>query len=255
MSARFFLTLDCDWAPDFVLDHARARIAARNAHATLFATHAGPALEAWGRSPGLEIGWHPNLLPGSTHGADPAAVAAHLETIAPGARGMRLHGLLQSTGLLAALAAAAPSLRYDASLYVPGQDSLRGFGMALPGGGKLRRYPFAWEDDLHLLGSGSLAPPLAGLPGRGLAILNFHPIHVYLNTADLRAYERAKALGPLASLTPDRLEPFRQSGEGIGTLFAWALEHLEFPLNLGEWMDLEAAAGESGAAGGAPSEA
>jgi hypothetical protein len=241
MSLRFFLTLDCDWAPDFAIAHARALIASRNAHATLFATHPSPALEAWKRTPGLEVGWHPNLLPGSSHGKTPAEAAAYLEGFAPGARGMRTHGLLQSTGLLAALAAAAPSLRYDASLYVPGQASLRGFDFPLPGGKSLRRYPFAWEDDLHLAAAGPLAPPLAGLPSEGLCILNFHPIHVYLNTSDMRDYERVKALGPLASLAPSQVDPHRRIGPGIGSLFEWALGHCDFPLNLGEWLESEAA--------------
>jgi hypothetical protein len=240
MSLRCILTLDCDWAPDFALEHVRGLIASRNAHATLFATHPSRALEAWKRTPGLEIGWHPNLLPGSSHGKNPAEAAAYLESFAPGARGMRTHGLLQSTGLLAALAAAAPSLRYDASLYVPGQTSLRGFDFPLPGGRSLRRYPFAWEDDLHLAAAGPLAPPLIGLPSEGLCIFNFHPIHVYLNTADMRDYERVKAQGPLADLAPAQVDPHRRSGAGIGSLFAWALDQCDFSLNLGEWADSEA---------------
>lgn len=244
MSLRYFLTLDCDWAPDFALEHVRGLLASRNAHATLFATHPSPGLEAWKRTPGLETGWHPNLLPGSSHGKTPAEAAAYLESFVPGAKGMRTHGLLQSTGLLKALAAAAPALRYDASLHVPGQASLRGFDFHLPEGRSLRRYPFAWEDDLHLAAGGPLSVPfpgpLPGLPEEGLCILNFHPIHVYLNTADMGVYDRMKAQGPLSGLAPAQVDPFRNPGAGIGSLFAWALAHCDFPLNLGEWADAEA---------------
>ena len=78
------LTLDCDWAPDFMLDHVREKLAAAGAHATLFVTHPSQALDAWKASPDLELGWHPNFLPGSTQGGDPEAVAAYLESIGVG---------------------------------------------------------------------------------------------------------------------------------------------------------------------------
>lgn len=240
MTARVILTLDCDWAPDFALDHVRGLLAARNTHATLFATHPSPALSTWMATPDLETGWHPNLLPGSTQGADVAQVVAYLQATVPGARSMRTHDLFQSTSLLRKFLTHAPSIRRDASLYVPGQVSLSGFDLAFGDGTSLRRYPFAWEDDLHLAAGGSLKGPIAGLPTDGVAILNFHPIHVWLNSPDMGAYGSVRALGPMAAITEAQSAPHRCAGDGIGSLFAWALANLDFSMNLEEFAADEA---------------
>ncbi len=239
----FILTLDCDWAPDFVLDHVREMLDGKHAHATLFVTHPSSALAAWKASSRFELGWHPNFLPGSTQGRDPAAVAAYLETIAPGARSMRTHDLFQSTSLLRDFLSKAPRIRYDTSLYLPGQASLAGFDLLFGADTKLRRYPFVWEDDLHLLAGGTGDFRLADLPAQGLCIVNFHPIHIYLNTADFSDYAKVRALGPMQALTAAQMEPFRNPAAGIGTVFANALETVDFSKHLAEFAEWEAQAG------------
>ena len=242
----FILTMDCDWAPDFVLDHVREMLERKSAHATLFVTHPAAALHAWKASSRFELGWHPNFLPGSTQGRDTAAVAAYLDAVAPGARSMRTHGLLQSTSLFQDFLSRAPRIRYDTSLYLPGQDEVRGFDLKLGAGTQLRRYPFVWEDDLHLLAGGAGDFRLADLAARGLCIVNFHPIHIYLNTADFSDYAKVRALGPMQALTAAQMEPYRNQGNraaGIGTIFADALETLDFSRHLAEF-----AAWESGTA-------
>ena len=57
----------------------------------------------------------------------------------------------------------------------------------------LVRLPIGWEDDVHCARSHGLPPAEAfdisalGLRRSGLKVFNFHPIHLYLNTADLAA--------------------------------------------------------------------
>src|SRR5690606_37916543 len=216
------------------------------AHATLFVTHPSPALDSWRTATGLELGWHPNFRPGSTQGKSPAEVAAYLEAIAPGARSMRTHDLHQSTSLFREFLGHARSLRYDSSQYVPGQDHLRSFDLGLGGSRSIKRFPFLWEDDLHLAAGGTAAFRFSRLTAGGLRILNFHPIHIYLNTADFADYERVRALGPMHALTAAQIGPHRNSGRGIATLFADALANLDFSLNLEEFAAHEAAEGRSG---------
>ena len=233
----FILTLDCDWAPDFVLEDVLARIRGRGAHATLFVTHPSPAVDRAKQLSGLELGWHPNFLPGSTQGRDAGEITAYLRYIAPEARSMRTHDLFQSTSLLRRFLPLAATLRYDASLFLPGQPAVQPFDFHLGGGLKLRRFPFVWEDDVHLLSGGRGDYRLEDLPGEGLCIVNFHPIHVYLNTADFEVYERMRSLGPMPALQKSDVDPFRQTGDGIGGIFDRALEALDFRLNLREYAE------------------
>ena len=57
----------------------------------------------------------------------------------------------------------------------------------------LVRLPIGWEDDVHCARSHGLPPAEAfdisalGLRRSGLKVFNFHPIHLFLNTADLAA--------------------------------------------------------------------
>ncbi len=235
MKRTFILTLDCDWAPDFILDQVRESLAANNVHATLFVTHPSPALESWQRTSGIELGWHPNFLSTSTQGPDPKSVADYLEGFAPGAVSMRTHDLYQSTSLLRDFLAQATRIRYDTSLYLPGQKSLSAFDLPLGTGRTIRRYPFLWEDDLHLMAGGTGSFRLAEIQSQGLCIVNFHPIHIYLNTIDFSTYTKVRALGPMQSLTAAQVEPFRNPGSGIGTVFQNALERLDLSMNLAEF--------------------
>ncbi len=72
--SRAAITLDVDWAPDFMIDAAAQALVDREVKATWFVTHASPAVERLREHPDLfELGIHPNFLAGSSHGATPAA--------------------------------------------------------------------------------------------------------------------------------------------------------------------------------------
>lgn len=231
-SVHHILTLDCDWAPDFVLADVLDRVARKGAHATIFVTHPSPVLDGLGPAGRLELGWHPNFLPGSTHGSTPAEVADHLSALVPKALSMRTHGLTGGTALFRAFLEAAPHLRYDSSVYLPGQKHLSFSDVRFGGKARIKRLPIAWEDDCHLMEKGSLPHRLEDGETQGLCVLDFHPIHVWLNTADLKVYEKLKGLGPLQKLTESDLKPFRNRASGIGDVFDRALETLDFSLNL-----------------------
>lgn len=228
-SVHHILTLDCDWAPDFVLSDVLERVARKGAHATVFATHPTPVLE--GLAPGgrLELAWHPNFLPGSTQGSTPREVAEYLSAFAPKALSMRTHGLVTGTALFREFLEAAPHLRYDSSVYLPGQKHISGADTRFGGKARILRFAISWEDDCHLLEKGDLPFQPKDIGTLGTCVLDFHPIHVWLNTADLKIYDKLKGLGPLQKLKPADLEPYRnRKGPGIGDVFDLALGTLEF---------------------------
>src|ERR1017187_7044133 len=95
------LTLDIDWAPDFVIDFAADLLIRRRVKATWFVTHSSPAVDRLRDHPELfELGIHPNFLPGSSQGKTVAEVLSFCRACVPEARSMRTHALVQSSGLL-----------------------------------------------------------------------------------------------------------------------------------------------------------
>ncbi len=188
------ITLDVDWAPDFVIDQAAEALVAAGVRATWFITHDSPAVQRLREHAGLfELGWHPNFFPGSTHGATEPEVLAHCERLVPVARVVRMHGLLQSTRLLELLRRTT-SVRIDVSMLLRGHAHLAVHELPLAAGSMLR-VPFWWEDDVEMCAADprwSLGRSLAdGMPG--LRVLNFHPIHIALDAESLAPYERLKA--------------------------------------------------------------
>jgi polysaccharide deactylase WbmS-like protein len=219
------ITLDVDWAPDHAIDAVAAQLIERDVRATWFVTHSGPAVDRLRERPDLfELGIHPNFAPGSSHGDTPEAVLDHCMALVPEAQAMRTHGLVQSTALLA-LARERTPIRVDASLFLPGAARLAPIEYPLAPG-PIVRVPYLWEDDAEMLRPDPAWDAWGVATGaQGLAVFDFHPIHVVLNSADTRAYEALKQRG-LDRATAGDIAALRQDGAGAGTAFATLLDGL-----------------------------
>jgi hypothetical protein len=216
------ITLDIDWAPDHVIDRIAERLVAAGVRATWFVTHASPAVDRLRVHPALfELGIHPNFLAGSTHGDSLGEVLQHCMTLVPEARSMRTHSLVQSTVLLEAVASQTP-IEHDVSLYLPGHGGLKPFAQPLRAR-PITRLPFWWEDDFEMYGARSdwALARRAASAGAGLCILNFHPIHIALNSPSLERYEALKTTAPrLRDASAAQVAAHRlASGVGAGTAF------------------------------------
>lgn len=221
------ITLDVDWAPDFVIDWVAERLVARLVRATWFITHASPAIDRLRQHPDLfELGIHPNFLPGSTHGDTPEAVLRHCMDLVPEAVSMRTHSLVQSSPLLE-LVMHSTLIKVDSSLFLPGLSHLRPFEYRIKGR-TLWRIPFCWEDDFEMEKLEPIwrfAPHIA--TGEGLKVFNFHPIHIYLNSADIQPYQALKRRAPaLSQPTQSEANAFVNVGIGTRTLFLELIEYL-----------------------------
>jgi hypothetical protein len=212
--SRTALTLDTDWAPDFAIDHAAGLLSEQGVAATWFVTHASPAIDRLRERPDLfELGIHPNFKAGSSHGDSPAAVLAHCTALVPEARSMRTHGLVQSSDLLA-LVRASTAIRVDASLFLPHARALAPVDYPLETG-SLVRIPYLWEDDAEMYrATPDWATAALARDAGGLAVFCFHPIHVFLNSADMGPY---RSLGDAGEREAAAL---RHDGAGAGTAFA-----------------------------------
>ncbi len=221
------ITLDVDWAPDFMIDFAAAILIEERVRATWFVTHQSPALTRLRDYPDLfELGVHPNFFPGSTHGKTPEDVLRHCMELVPEAVSVRTHGLLQSTALLAKIMEETPAL-IDASLFLPRAQELRPVEYQWAQR-TLLRIPYFWEDDFEMERRDpcwQLEPLLAA--GSGLKIFDFHPVHIYLNSHTMEAYRRLKEREPnLTEASPELAAELAQAEPGSQTLFVELAKYL-----------------------------
>jgi hypothetical protein len=222
----FVLTFDLDWAPDFMIEEIASWMRDERVRSTWFVTHGCKALEKLRDAPDLfELGIHPNLLPGSTQGETPEKVLSHLLDIVPEARSVRFHGVVQSGPLLKFILTQT-QIRMDSTLFLPNMTSIQPiehqqFGKIL------LRIPFFWSDDYEM---GKRIPQWEVTPHlqvQGLKVFNFHPVHVYLNSADDKPYQKLKqGIRDLTQVTPEKATPCFHEGKGTKTFFTGLLEHL-----------------------------
>jgi len=221
------ITFDTDWAPDFAIEHVARELISRRIKSTWFITHQSPAIQRlFAHTDLFEFGIHPNFLPGSTHGADHAAVLRHLRTLVPDAKAVRTHGLVQSTPLLH-LMAADFGIEIDVSLFLPGASHLRPHALHLYDQA-LTRIPYFWEDDVEAYTprrSWNLSDSRYHVAG--LKIFNFHPMYTYLNCDNMDGYARLKRVKHLPELDAHACRPYVNSGAGTHSFFRQLVDLIE----------------------------
>jgi hypothetical protein len=209
------VTIDVDWAPDFAIDATAALLESAAAPATWFVTHLSPAVERLRRNPRFELGIHPNFLSGSTHGSSAPEVLRHCCEMVPDTVSMRAHSLVQSTPLFH-LVTATTAIRFDATLLLPRLGGLRPFEQRF-GGHPLVRVPYVWEDDVEMEEAHPDWDPAPILALEGLRVFNVHPIHVFLNSADMQPYQSLKQRG-LDRVAESDARAFVHQGNGTRTM-------------------------------------
>ena len=212
------LSLDVDWAPDFVINAVAEMLIESQVRATWFITHSSPAIDRLRNHSHLfELGIHPNFLPGSTQGSSPTEVLRHCMELVPDATTMRTHSAVQSGPLLATVLKETP-VRADVSLFLPEMSHIVPVGYEL-GDRRLTRVPAFWEDCYQMRTSQPCWNSRDRLEMFGLKVFSFHPIHVYLNMTDFSIYSRIKRAGSLQTLSTRDVNPYIQPGVGPQTAF------------------------------------
>ncbi|MEW6730763.1 MAG: hypothetical protein AB1489_05450 [Acidobacteriota bacterium] len=203
------ITMDTDWAPEYMVRQSLEILASAKVKATIFLTSTYQCVKEYNN--GLfEFGIHPNF---AANNSKTVETVAALRAIVPDARGTRSHNLIQSTPILTEIARLGFS--YDCShifFNVP-------YLSAYCDWNNLVRIPYYWEDDIHCLYRlpWTMLPFLEAVPG--LKIFNFHPVHVYLNTETLDRYEQLKNTGiPLPQLSAEQVSGYINTGTGTQTL-------------------------------------
>jgi hypothetical protein len=219
------ITLDIDWAPDFAIDAVAKVLRDAGVASTWFVTHTSPAVEQLRVDRDLfELGIHPNFLSGSDHGSTTEEVLRHCMKLVPEARSVRTHALVQSHLILEAIVVETP-VRVDLSIFLPGMAHIAPVSYAVHDD-DLLRIAYYWEDDDQTLQPDPVWSFERHWRVEGIRVLDFHPMHVYLNSKDRSAYESVKELMPLRDLAPDDVAPFVNHGQGARTVFEEVVERL-----------------------------
>jgi len=218
---RTFLTFDLDWVADEVLAEVLDLVEGLGVAATWFVTHDTPLLERMRANPRFELGIHPNFngLLGVGQGPTPAGGAREvlddLLRVVPEAVSTRSHSMTQGSHLLEACL--ERGLTHDCNHFVPYESRIP-LRPWRHWNGQVK-VPYCWEDDVRAIVEDGLDPaPL--LAAEGLKVVDFHPIHVFLNMATLELYESTRSLHREAA----RLRERRHPGRGTQTFLTELVE-------------------------------
>ena len=219
--ASYTITADVDWASDHCIRLFVELCNEYDVKPTIFATHASEAVTHYLKNDCIEVGLHPNFLPGSDHGDSVETVVDHVTALYPQARCFRSHHFCDSAGIQQAFR--DKGFEYDSNICLHGQPGIAPLHMA----SGLKRYPVFFEDDDHwLTARGEDLWDMRALAGTlqapGLKIFNFHPFFVAANIAGEDQYKRSKGLIKTFSEDDEA-----HGGKGAGTLLRELLAHMD----------------------------
>jgi len=208
---RLFLTFDTDWAHDDVIADTIDLLDAYRVSATWFVTHATKVLPRLSSSDCYQIGLHPNfnmLLNGdNTNGANACEVLTSIQKIAPDATAVRSHSLTQNERLIDLFSDCG--LTHVSNSFIPFRHDSLLMPWRLWGG--ITSVPHCWQDNVALKMPLELPRDLRAR--NGIVVVNFHPIHVFLNTESMDRYEGTRRIHQ----QPRELIKHRFEGNGTRT--------------------------------------
>jgi hypothetical protein len=221
------ITLDVDWAPDYIIEDVARVLIKKQVKATWFITHASPALKMLRQQSDLfELGIHPNFKEGSSHGKTMPEVVFHCLGLVPEAVSARSHGLIQSDYLWRYYIESTP-IRCECSTFLghaPSAAPSRFFWKRKD----LLRIPYNYQDNMEMDRPRPIWDAIDFLKGKtGVQMLDFHPFYIYTNASSMAVFEEVKKLGrPFHELSEEELLPYRRNGAGARSMFVSVLDYL-----------------------------
>lgn len=213
-------TSDIDWASEDVISDTIKIFEKFNIKCTFFSTHESELLNNCNRNL-FEIGIHPNFNPSLIEGKEIKAeeVIDSILSIVPEAKGVRSHSMTSSSILLDIFK--KKGLLYTSNEFLPYNWNIKPYTCWTG----LKRIPYNWEDDTHWLYNKSFNfDILKDYTNDSLIILDFHPIHIFLNTDCQATYDRAKP----HTRNTDKLIEFRNNDKfGVRDFLKKTLQKIE----------------------------
>lgn len=182
------LTFDLDWCSNEILNYTIDKLVTNKIPATFFVTHNTTLLNYIREFDFFELGIHPNFMNKSTHGETFEEVIDYCLDIVPEAVSSRSHGLKISSNKLIYMM--KKGIKVDCSIFMPKVDILQKFYFEI-NSKKILRVPYNWEDDYCFYQKNKLYN-YKNISTWKEKILDFHPIHVYLNSNSEELYNQYK---------------------------------------------------------------
>lgn len=196
----FLISFDLDWAPDFVLEKTLSILNNYNLPTTFFITHHSDALKKFKVTHDyIEIGLHPDLTLHSQQGSNLFDVKKFFMLSNTEPLIIRSHGNVVSTNLYSELFSLfGPYI--DSSIFLPRNLTVSP-SQFWHSNSLVKLIPYIWEDS-HELHSEF---PIFFMNNDfwqnilGISVLNFHPIHIYIDQIDPAIYRSCKNIfGPIS---------------------------------------------------------
>lgn len=190
-----FLTLDIDWASDEVIAYAIDVLEKYDVAATWFITHDSPILNRLRANSKFELGIHPNFNQCLFEGNSKSVYnyLDDLKQVVPEAISLRSHSLTKNSMLSNCLL--ERGFTHESNIFINNSDiELKPF--ELPKG--LTQVCYNWGDYSFFSSDGPQV--IDYMKTSGLRVLNFHPIHIYLNTCCIDQYNSAKTVKNIKTL-------------------------------------------------------
>ena len=214
MEQQVLITLDIDWAPDFMINFVKDILIENNVKATWFITHNSNYVKELEKIDFFELGIHPNFLNDSTQGNTIEEILSNLKKIVPSAKSVRTHGLFQSSRMLENFQ--KHGLENDISLFIPNSNITPHYLKFA----KLYRFPYFWEDAVNMTDDKTWSLPESLFQEDGLKIFNFHPLHIYFNFYDIKQYENFKIKNGYTFSDKSDVDAFiNKNDNGVQTFF------------------------------------
>lgn len=202
------LSIDIDWAHDAVIADTLELIETYRAKATWFATHATPQLDVI-RSAGChELGIHPNFNP--LFEREPVSardVVLRVVELVPDSVSVRSHSLVRSSRLSNIFTSLGQT--HESNYLLPPYVALDLEPWRDWSG--LTQVPIRWEDDVRLIDQ-TFGEPRRHLGRIRPLVVDFHPIHIFLNTVTISDYEAARSDAQFPSELLKRRRPAGSGG-------------------------------------------
>ena len=211
-SDKTFLTFDMDWAHDEVIEDTLHIINSHGACSTWFVTHKSLLLTQMANNDKIELGIHPNfnkILDGSNYpnNANSRKIIEDALKLVGNCNSVRSHSLTQSEKLLDEFQSFG--LTHICNLYIPLSANIELKPFKIWDG--ITIVPHYWQDNVELKLYNSRRNNF--LHTNTFKVLNFHPIHIYLNTENLERYESTRQFHN----SPKELIKYRFKGNGVRT--------------------------------------
>lgn len=212
----FILTIDTDWAPDFVLEDTFALIREYQINCTVFATHNTRILTSLHNEKLFEVGLHPNIT-------DINGASETLENVAqwfPQSVSLRSHSLTHSSRFFPIYQKLG--IRYTSNYLAFLNSNIQPIQQPMG----IQELPVYFMDDAYLLmynANNKFSITSLGLHMAGMKIFAFHPIHIYLNSHSLENYDKEKKN---EGSTLQNMHEHNKHNKGIRSLFKEFLAYL-----------------------------